>query len=132
MRIIGILSLLFFVASCMENPTVNMQAVAHGQELYETHCSNCHQQDGKGLARIVPPLLNADYITIYRDSLPNIIYHGMHYPIVVNGIMYQQKMPGNSKLSLKELTAVINFIEFRFAKSTQLLSLDSVELLLRK
>ncbi|MBP9185671.1 MAG: cytochrome c [Bacteroidia bacterium] len=132
MRTLIILSLLFFVVACMETPTVNMQAVAHGQELYETHCANCHQQDGKGLARIVPPLLNADYLTLYRDSLPNIIYHGMHYPIVVNGIMYQQKMPENSKLSMQELTAVINFVEFRFAKLTQLLSIDSVELLLRK
>ena len=62
------------------------------------------------MARIVPPLLNADYLTLYRDSLPNNIYHGMHYPITVNGIMYQQKMPGTSKLSLEELTALINFV----------------------
>ena len=131
MRVIITLFAVSFFVACMEAPQVNMQQVAHGQELYETHCVNCHQQDGKGIARIVPPLLNADYIIQNRNLLPQIIRNGMHQQIVVNGVMYQQKMPGNSQLTDAELTALVNFVEFRFAKSTQLLSADSVKLLLK-
>jgi hypothetical protein len=60
------------------------------------------------------------------------IRYGMQQRIVVNGITYQQKMPSNSKLTDAELTALVNFVEFRFAKSTQLLSADSVKLLLNQ
>jgi mono/diheme cytochrome c family protein len=132
MRVVVTLIVIVFFAACMEAPNVNMQHVAHGQQLYETHCVNCHQQDGKGIARIVPPLLNADYIVQNRNLLPQIIRNGMHQKIVVNGVMYQQKMPSNNKLTDAELTALVNFVEFRFAKSTQLLSADSVTMLLRK
>lgn len=131
MRVVITLIVLVFFAACMEAPNVNMQQVAHGQQLYETHCANCHQLDGKGIARIIPPLLNADYIVQNRNLMPQIIRNGMQQPIVVNGVSYQQKMPGNNELTDEELTALINFVEFRFAKSTQLLSVDSVKLLLR-
>lgn len=131
MRVFITLIVVVFFAACMEAPNVNMQQVAHGQQLYEINCTNCHQLDGKGIARIVPPLLNADYIVQNRNLLPQIIRNGMQQQIVVNGVNYHQKMPGNNKLTDNELTALINFIEFRFAKSTQLLSVDSVKLLLR-
>lgn len=132
MRVLLKLLMISFFAACMEAPSVNMQQVAHGQQLYETHCANCHQLDGKGIARIVPPLLGADYIIQNRNLLPKMIRYGMQQRIVVNGITYQQKMPSNSKLTDAELTALVNFVEFRFAKSTQLLSADSVKLLLNQ
>jgi mono/diheme cytochrome c family protein len=132
MRVFITLIIVVFFAACMEAPNVNMQQVAHGQQLYETHCANCHQLDGKGIARIIPPLLNADYILKNRNLLPKIIRNGMQQSIVVNGVNYHQKMPGNNKLTDNELTALINFVEFRFAKSTQLLSVDSVKLLLKQ
>jgi mono/diheme cytochrome c family protein len=132
MRVFITLIIVVFFAACMEAPNVNMQQVAHGQQLYETHCANCHQLDGKGIARIIPPLLNADYILKNRNLLPKIIRNGMQQSIVVNGVNYHQKMPGNNKLTDNELTALIDFVEFRFAKSTQLLSVDSVKLLLKQ
>jgi len=132
MRVLIKLLMISFFAACMEAPSVNMQQVAHGQQLYETHCANCHQLDGKGIAHIVPPLLGADYIVQNRNLLPKMIRYGMQQRILVNGITYQQKMPSNGKLTDAELTALVNFVEFRFAKSTQLISADSVKLLLNQ
>ena len=132
MRVLIKLLMISFFAACMEAPSVNMQQVAHGQQLYETHCANCHQLDGKGIAHIVPPLLGADYIIQNRNLLPKMIRYGMQQRILVNGITYQQKMPSNGKLTDVELTALVNFVEFRFAKSTQLLSADSVKILLNQ
>ena len=132
MRVIITFLMIYILAACMEGPSVNMQQVAHGQQLYETHCANCHQLDGKGIAHIVPPLLGADYIIQNRNLLPKMIRYGMQQRILVNGITYQQKMPSNGKLTDAELTALVNFVEFRFAKSTQLISADSVKLLLNQ
>ncbi len=109
---------------------IDMQQVAHGQQVYEKHCANCHQLDGKGLAQIVPPLLNADYIVSNRAKLPAIVKHGLSEKIMVNGMDYQLKMPGNPTLSDEEVLAVVNFVEFRYAKSTHLMSKDSVMMLM--
>ncbi|MCC7534438.1 MAG: cytochrome c [Bacteroidia bacterium] len=129
MRIL--LGICVLIVSCSENFTpVDMQKVAHGLQIYETHCANCHQLDGKGLARIVPPLLNADYIVTNRNRLPAIVKYGMSEKIWVNGDHYQLKMPGNPQLTLDEITAIVNFVEFRYAKSTRLMPKDSVALLL--
>ncbi len=124
---------LVLVVACNQTVTpVDMQQVAHGQQLYEKHCANCHQLDGKGLAQIVPPLLNADYIVLNRAELPSIIKHGMHKPITVNGVDFNLKMPANPKLTDIEVRALVNFVEFRYAKSTQLMSADSVKMLLER
>lgn len=131
MKLLLFLGALVLVIACNQTVTpVDMQQVAHGQQLYEKYCANCHQLDGKGLAQIVPPLLNADYIVLNRAELPSIIKHGMLKPIVVNGIDYNLKMPANPKLTDIEVRALVNFVEFRYAKSTQLMSADSVKMLL--
>ena len=109
---------------------VDMQQVAHGQQLYERYCVNCHQPDGKGLAQIVPPLLNADYLVTHRNRLPGFIKFGTQEAMTVNGVYYQLKMPATPKLSDDELTALVNFVEFRYAKSTKLMPKDSVVRLL--
>lgn len=130
MKLLLFLGALVLVMACNQTVTpVDMQQVAHGQQLYEKHCANCHQLDGKGLAQIVPPLLNADYIVLNRAKLPALIKHGISSKIEVNGISYQLKMPSNPKLSEAELLALVNFVEFRYAKSTKLMSKDSVVLL---
>ncbi len=127
------LSALVWMVACNQTVTpVDMQQVAHGQQLYEKHCANCHQLDGKGLAQIVPPLLNADYIVLNRAELPSIIKYGMHKPITVNGVDFNLKMPANPKLTDIEVRALVNFVEFRYAKSTQLMSADSVKMLLER
>ncbi|NQZ78447.1 MAG: cytochrome c, partial [Ekhidna sp.] len=33
-----------------------------GAKIYATYCANCHQQDGKGLASLYPPLAGSDYL----------------------------------------------------------------------
>jgi cytochrome c553 len=63
--VLGILMAIY--SSCIDNKfnnaTVNL---ASGYQLYEKNCSNCHQTDGSGLAQLYPPLLNSDFIKIYR------------------------------------------------------------------
>ncbi|MFN9112240.1 MAG: c-type cytochrome [Bacteroidota bacterium] len=127
---IGYAMMTLFTMACNEVPGVNMQQIAHGQQLYETHCSNCHQADGKGLAMLIPPLLNADYIVDSAAQLPCIIQNGMRGPVEVNGSVYNLKMPGNNKLTVEEITAIVQFVQFRFAKQTTLLSKDSIQLML--
>ena len=45
------------------------QYAIQGQQLYLQHCSNCHQEDGTGLNRLIPPLRQADYMMPGNNNL---------------------------------------------------------------
>ena len=54
-----------FKNSATENYTDDkMQKYAkymiQGKQLYTTHCSNCHQENGDGLGKLFPPLAKSD------------------------------------------------------------------------
>lgn len=81
-----------------------------GELLYEKFCSNCHSSDGKGLKALIPPLAGADYLQQNQDQLACIIKYGISDTIIVNGVTFQQPMPGVPQLSDFEITNIINYI----------------------
>ncbi len=60
----------------IKGPQVD-EAVAQGKKLYETHCADCHGDDGKGLPPAYPPLAGNRALTM--DSAANAIR------VVLNG-----------------------------------------------
>ncbi|MEP5611526.1 MAG: c-type cytochrome, partial [Cyclobacteriaceae bacterium] len=38
------------------------QYKVEGAKIYATYCTNCHQDNGKGLAALYPPLAGSDYL----------------------------------------------------------------------
>lgn len=86
------------------------QYMIQGHQLYKTHCSNCHQEDGTGLTRLIPPLAQSDYLLSNRDRTLCIIKHGLKEKIIVNGVEYQQPMPANKKLTDIEIAQIATYI----------------------
>jgi mono/diheme cytochrome c family protein len=95
---------LFFTVSCTVNP------YTQGEILYKNFCANCHMENGEGLARLIPPLANADFLVHHQDKLACIIRYGMEGEILVNGITYNQIMPGEKALSDFEINNIINYL----------------------
>ncbi|MEM6644050.1 MAG: cytochrome c [Bacteroidota bacterium] len=85
------------------------QYSVQGAKLYTTYCANCHQQDGKGLASLYPPLANADYLLEDLPRAACIIKYGLLEEIVVNGKTYNQMMPGNEITNL-EIAEILTYI----------------------
>ncbi len=81
-----------------------------GELLYVKFCSNCHAVDGKGLKALIPPLAGADYLQRRQDQLGCIIKYGLSEKIIVNGVEFEQPMPGVPQLSDFEITNIINYI----------------------
>lgn len=81
-----------------------------GEELYKTHCQNCHQADGTGLGGVYPPLRDSDYLLNHRDDVICLIRFGKQGEIVVNGRMYNMQMPPQPNLSDLEVAEIATYI----------------------
>ena len=86
------------------------QYIIQGQQLYQTHCSNCHQEDGTGLSRLIPPLAQSDYMLADVDRTLCLIKYGLQGEIIVNGESYQQAMPANERLRDIEIAQIATYI----------------------
>tara|TARA_R110001599_G_scaffold272132_1_gene473338 strand:- start:20 stop:475 length:456 start_codon:yes stop_codon:yes gene_type:complete len=86
------------------------QYYSNGRRLYKTICQNCHMENGEGLGRLIPPLAKSDYLKNHRADLPRIIKYGLHGPITVNGVEFNQPMPANPKLTDIEVAEILTYI----------------------
>ncbi|OUJ72272.1 c-type cytochrome [Hymenobacter crusticola] len=82
-----------------------------GARLYAQRCASCHGEQGEGLRRLIPPLAGSDYLAQHRSSLPCQLRKGLAGEIVVNGVKYNQLMPGNESLTDSEITNLLNFVQ---------------------
>ncbi len=98
-----IISSLFVLESCEQ------ETYAHGKRLYEAQCNNCHMEDGVGLAKLIPPLAKSDWLKNNQDKVACIFRYGQKGEVVVNGVTYNQEMPGQ-KYTEVQITNIINYI----------------------
>jgi mono/diheme cytochrome c family protein len=105
MRVVVLIGLyILFLLSCEETP------YGDGKMLYEFNCSSCHQEDGRGLGELIPPLAGVEYLAENRDKLPCIIRYGIKDSLLIQGKMYAEEMEGHKNLSDVDITNVLNYI----------------------
>ena len=127
--------LCFTFVSCNQggkNDIKYRQYLNEGKRLYNLHCSNCHQKDGEGLARLYPPLKNSDYL---RENLVKVICgikFGQSGEIMVNGILYNQPMPENPRLTNLEIAEIATYIYSRWGQRDQLITYHEVDSILNE
>lgn len=97
-----------------------------GSKIYATYCANCHQQDGKGLASLYPPLDGSDYLLENLARAACIIKNGQMKEIVVNGETYNQMMPGNP-ISNLEIAEVLTYITNAWGNEAGLTGVKDVD-----
>lgn len=84
------------------------------EQLYNSHCSNCHQLEGEGLPGVFPPL--AGHISdIYgvpegKRYLIWVLLYGLEGEILVEGKSYRGKMPSFNHLTDQEVASLLNHI----------------------
>lgn len=112
----------FFMISCSPKPSSGentlaqisdpevMKYAVNGKRLYENYCGNCHQNDGKGLGKLIPPLRDADYFKASVHRTVWIIRHGQEGSIMVNGVEYNQKMPANPQLKPLDIAQITTYL----------------------
>jgi mono/diheme cytochrome c family protein len=98
------------------------QYLVEGKRLYGEHCSNCHQEDGKGLVRLYPPLRNSDYFEKESRIIACLIKNGQKGEIMVNGISFNQPMPENPRLTNLEIAEIMTYIYATWGNKNRLFS----------
>ena len=102
-----------------------------GAALYQTHCANCHGEQGQGLRRLIPPVAAADYVAQHRPDLPCLVRNGVKGPMVVNGILYNQVMPGHREdLTDSQITNLLNFVQQNWGNKNEPYTIREVSELL--
>jgi len=102
------------------------QYKVQGAKIFTTYCANCHQNDGKGLASLYPPLAGSDYLLENVSRAACIIKNGQAKEIVVNGVTYNQLMPGNPITNL-EIAEVLTYITNSWGNDAGLIGVKDVD-----
>ena len=121
-----------FKNSATENYTDDkMQKYAkymiQGKQLYTTHCSNCHQENGDGLGKLFPPLAKSDYMLTDIPRSICAIKNGLKGEIKVNGKSYNQAMPALERLTNLEIAEITTYIYNSWGNEKGMVELETVE-----
>jgi mono/diheme cytochrome c family protein len=98
----------------------------YGKELYNENCANCHGAEGNGLQKLYPPLKNSDYLIENQKDLACLIRFGSNKPMIVNGITYNDTMPGKPLLSDIDIHNIINYISKNINSELKQVKLNEV------
>ncbi len=101
------------------------QYYVQGEQLYLRHCSNCHQENGKGLGLLYPPLDTSDYMQNNFEDVVCLIRNGKEGVLVVNGKSFNGKMP-ESSLSDLEIAEITTYIYNTWSHQRGLVDVKSV------
>lgn len=108
------------------------QYVIQGKTLYEVHCQSCHQEDGSGLGRLIPPISESAYVKEHNVGVACMIRNGLKGEWVSNGITYDGVMPPNYRLTHLEIAEIITFIGNSWNNKIGLISASDVEIAFSK
>jgi cytochrome c551 len=98
-----------------------------GQVLYKTHCANCHQENGQGLAGLYPPIAGSDFLKNNKDLVLCSMRNGLKDTIVVNGKTYHQPMPVNTQLQALDVAEIATYIYNEWGNEKVITDVKSVQ-----
>ena len=102
--------ILFLMSACQSQEEIKRQKyITEGILLYQKNCANCHQNNGKGLEALYPPIAGSAYLA-NKDSVIYLIRYGLKGPIYVKGKRYNRLMPANPQLSDLEIAEIVTYI----------------------
>jgi mono/diheme cytochrome c family protein len=115
-----------YCLSCQSEGNVKRdQYIAEGFTLYQTHCANCHQRDGKGLENLYPAL-SSEYL-MDKSKVICWIKNGLNQSITVNGKVYNRAMPTNPALKDLEIAEIVTYVYATWGKQTEITPIETVQ-----
>ena len=99
-----------------------------GKEIYVKYCLTCHQQDGKGVPRLNPPLINTSYVTGDKKTLIHWVLNGSgDEKVAIDGNYYNNNMPPQNFLKDEEMAKVLTYVRTSFGNKAGVISAADVK-----
>lgn len=138
--LICLITLSFLLSGCQKSETANneksgvpkltqkeLMYYSNGKKIYTALCTNCHTTQGEGLGRLIPPIGKSDYLMKDLERAARIIKFGQRGPITVNGIVYNQPMPANPKLTNLEIAELITYISNSWGNAAKGITIEEIQ-----
>lgn len=103
------------------------QSMKRGQEVFNTTCKNCHQENGQGMPGVYPPLAKSDFLMQDTKRAIGIVVNGIDGEIFVNGKKYNLDMPAHTQLSDQQVTDVLNFVRNSWGNKGKAITIAQVK-----
>lgn len=128
MKKISIVLLIAVTAFAFSTQQPDLKAsVQRGKKVYETYCLSCHQQDGKGVPRMNPPLVKTKQVLGNKTQLINIVLLGLDEELEINGETYFNPMPSQPFLKDQEIADVLTYVRNSFGNKASLVTTAEVK-----
>jgi mono/diheme cytochrome c family protein len=134
------LSLFCFLLSCGDRDKATadrtdpkfQQYYNQGELLYQKNCANCHQKNGRGLGRLYPPLDSSDYMSKNFEDVICLMRYGKKGELTVNGVSFNQPMPGIPTLTDLEIAEIATYIYNSWSHERGLIDVNRITDLMKK
>lgn len=123
-----LLVIAILLTSCINEENVKYtRYFTDGAQLYKTHCQNCHNANGEGLAMLIPPLTDTVYLRKNRNQLACIINYGLADTLKIHQKTYNFKMPANPNLAPIDLAKLLTFVTNSFGNQQGIYDVTEIE-----
>lgn len=99
---------------------------SRGKQLFTGHCAKCHGRSGEGFRKLYPPLQNSRFLQVDAEQLPCIIRYGMKGETTVDGVVFNQTMPGNPRLTPEEIGLITGYMQQAWKKPITVLPVEEL------
>lgn len=118
------IALVTLVVGC-KNP-VSDAKMEEGKKVYTVNCLGCHMDNGKGVPRMNPSLVNSPYVMGHPNSLIELVLRGSEF-FGATKRSYNNQMASFHALSDTEIADLLTYIRNTYAKTGDEISANEVK-----
>lgn len=119
-----VLIISFFIVSCSAG--VSAEKMEEGKKVYAVNCGGCHMENGMGVPRMNPALVNSPYVMGHPASLIELVLRGSDF-FGATKRSYNNQMASFRNLKDEEIADVLTYIRNNFAKTGDEISVEDVK-----
>ena len=126
--IVAISAVIIFIAACQNEEDLEFKRYySSGALIYQSHCQNCHGDNGEGLSALIPPLTDSSYLKKNQALLPCFIKSGLKGSVTIKSKSFEGAMPAID-LSPVEIAEVLTYIGNSFGNKLKTVNEQRVQL----
>ena len=113
-----------FITNCKSS--VSTTKMEEGKKLYETNCLGCHMENGMGVPRMNPALVNSPYVMGHPNGLIELVLRGSEFFGTAKR-SYNNQMASFHALSDTEIANLLTYVRNNYAKTGDEISAEDVK-----